>query len=91
MEAIAGTVSPYHFFCFVFDLMGACFFDFNKILLLNFFVIPPNLTGKIELILSLLSWNSTVWASCLELWIFKAASRTGREGGNCDGVHSVEP
>lgn len=92
MEAIAGTVSPYHFYCFVFDLMGVCFFDFNRILVLNFFffLIPSNLTGKIEFILSLLSWNSSVWASCLELWIFKAASRAGREGGNYDGVHSVE-
>lgn len=37
MEAIAGTVSPYHFYCFVFDLMGVCFFDFNRILVLIFF------------------------------------------------------
>lgn len=37
MEEIAGTVSPDNFFCFVFGLIGVCFFDFNKILLLNFF------------------------------------------------------
>lgn len=89
-EAVAGIVSPYHFFCFVFDLMELCFFDFNKILLVNSFLVPSNMTGKIELILSLLGWNSSVWASCLELWIFKAASRAGREEGNYDGVHSVE-
>lgn len=89
-EAIPGSVSPCHFFCFVFDLLGVCFFDFNKILLLNSFLVPSNMSGKIKLILSPLSWNSSMWASCLELWIFKAASRARREEGNYDVVHSVE-
>lgn len=40
------------------------------------------LAGQVELILSSLSWSSSMWAGCLELWIFKAACRAGRAEWN---------